>query len=89
MNQNDCIVWAFEEKLLRSVRYGVRGRESWVKAEAGVWPIVEKPQEATAEEGAPETPATEAGEVVDADDRESAGRAISSLSGDPQERARR
>jgi hypothetical protein len=67
MNPNDCIVWAFEEKLLRSVRYGVRGRESWVKAEAGVWPIVEQPKEATPEEGAPETPATEAGEVVEAD----------------------
>jgi len=67
MNQNDCIVWAFEEKLLRSVRYGVRGREPWVKAEGGVWPIVEQPQETTPEEGAPDLPAPETGEVVEAD----------------------
>jgi len=67
MNQNEFIVWGFERTLLRSVRYVLRGREGWEKTESGVWPIIEQPAE-TAEEGeASDTPALEAGEVVDAD----------------------
>lgn len=66
MNQKDCIVWAFEQTLLRSVRYGLRSRENWVKAESAVFPITEKPLEASPEDSATETP-TNTGEVVEAD----------------------
>jgi hypothetical protein len=66
MNQKDCIVWAFEQTLLRSVRYGLRGRENWVKAESAVFPITEKPLGASPEDSATETP-TNTGEVVEAD----------------------
>jgi hypothetical protein len=67
MNQNDFIVWAFEQKLLRSVRYGLKGRENWAKTEGGIWPIVEEPQPASPEAAPEEAPVSEAGEVVEAD----------------------
>lgn len=67
MNQNEFIVWAFERTLLRGVRYVMRGRESWTKADSGAWPIVEQPAETPQEGTSSETPASEAGEVVEAD----------------------
>ena len=67
MNQNEFIVWAFERTLLRGVRFVSRGREGWNKVDSGVWPIVDGTAEAPKEGEAAEAPATEAGEVVDAD----------------------
>jgi hypothetical protein len=67
MKQNEFIVWAFERTLLRGVRYVMRGRENWTKADSGAWPIVEQPAEETQEDASSDLSAVEAGEVVEAD----------------------
>lgn len=67
MNHNEFIVWGFERTQLRGVRYVLRGREGWDKADSGIWPIIAQTAEAVKEGETSDTPAPEAGEVVDAD----------------------